>query len=419
MRIGYVCLTYVAPIHYKTIQARSLTNQTLEEVIRHNLQTLESQMLYNLEQGITFQRISSDLIPFSTSPIHTLDWKTRFVEEFRRIGRTIKEANIRVSMHPGQYSVLNSPIDHVVHNAILDLEYHADVLDLLGLDETHKIIIHVGGVYNDKQEAIKRFIKRYHELSLAIKRRLILEHDDVHYTLEDVMKIHQATGVPVVFDNLHHQIKPSFVEKNIPSILQMVHSTWKPMDGLPKMHYSEQAPNKRIGTHSRMIHLDSFLSFVELIQTSGVDFDLMLEVKDKNLSALKAMYVLHPNPIHVLEKQWAHFKYEVLAHHPGIYQRIRVLLQDKNTYPVNEFYHLLEEALETSISKPHFNNALSHMFGYVKEDASNLEKSKYEDYISNTDPSIQSIEKAIQWMYRLALKYEVKYLIESSIFLGL
>ena len=165
-----------------------------------------------------------------------------------------------------------------------------------------------------------------------------------------------------------------------------------------------------------MIHADSFLSFVKVIQASGMDFDLMLEVKDKNFSAHKALYVLQTHPIHVLEQQWANFKYEVLARHPAIYQRIRQLMQDKNTYPVIEFYRLLEEALETSISKAHFNNALSHMFGYVKEVASSLEKSKYEAYVSNPD---QSIEKAIQWMYRLALKYEVSYLVESSIFLGL
>ena len=236
MRIGYVCYTYLAPIHYKTIQAKQVTNQLLEEVISHNLQTLESQMLYNRTQGISFQRISSDLIPFSTSSIHSLDWKTRFLEDFRRIGRRIKDANIRVSMHPGQYSVLNSPVEHVLSNTILDLEYHADVLDLMELDETHKIVIHVGGVYNEKQEAIRRFISRYLELSVAIKRRLILEHDDVHYTLEDVMGIHQLTGVPVVFDNLHHQILPSFLGVELPSILQMVHSTWKEIDGLPKMH---------------------------------------------------------------------------------------------------------------------------------------------------------------------------------------
>lgn len=419
MRIGYVCHTYLVDFHYKTIHAKTLSMESFRSVVQHNLETLKKQMEYNVEQKIHFQRITSDLIPFASSPLCPLDWKREFADTFQAIGAFILHHGIRVSMHPGQYTILNSPIDKVVKQSIAELEYHAEVLDLLGLDSTHKIVLHLGGMYGDKTMAIQRFCRRYTRLPEAVKRRLILENDDLHYSLEDVMLVHKKIKVPIVFDLLHHQICPSFPDLSMGEVLQMVHQTWKQEDGVPKLHYSEQARMKRIGVHARTIHAEPFTAFVKQLQETKLDFDLMLEVRDKNLSVLKAKDLLSPCKMAALETTWAKYKYEVLAREPHIYQAIRELLQDKTLCPIFPFYFMLEQALQSIITRGHFNNAFSHMMGYVSNQATALEKMKYTQIIDSPEDHPEQFSKALTWLHRLAEKYQAKYLLQQTIFLNL
>jgi len=419
MRIGYVCHTYLVDFHYKTLQAKTLSKETFFSVVKHNLEVLQKQMEYNVEQDIQFQRITSDLIPFASSPLCPLDWKVEFVETLQSIGSYIFRHGLRVSMHPGQYTILNSPIDKVVKQSIAELQYHADLLDTLGLDSTHKIVLHLGGMYGDKTMAIQRFCRRFARLSESVKRRLILENDDLHYSLEDVMFVHKKINIPIVFDILHHQICPSYPDLSLSEILRMVHQTWKQGDGVPKLHYSEQARMKRIGVHARTIHAEPFSAFIHQLQETKLDFDIMLEVRDKNLSVLKAKDLLNPCKMAALETTWASYKYEVLAREPLIYQAIRELLKDKNQCPIFPFYFLLENALQSIMTKNHFNNAFSHMMGYLSNQATAIEKMKYTQIIESPEDNPEQLNKALMWLYRKAEKYQVKYLLQQTIFLHL
>lgn len=145
MRIGYVCHTYLVDFHYKTLHAKTLSKETFLSIVKHNLEVLQKQMEYNVEHDISFQRITSELIPFASSSLCPIDWKLEFAETLQSIGAFILQHRIRVSMHPGQYTILNSPVDKVTKQSIAELQYHADLLDCLGLDSTHKIVLHLGG----------------------------------------------------------------------------------------------------------------------------------------------------------------------------------------------------------------------------------------------------------------------------------
>lgn len=107
-------------------------------------------------------------------------------------------------MHPDQFVILNSPDNKIVENSINELKYHSQVLDTMGLDDTAKVQIHVGGVYGNKLEARDRFIKTYNNNSKlaaaddSIKRRLVIENDDRLYSLKDCLQINQQTGIPIV-----------------------------------------------------------------------------------------------------------------------------------------------------------------------------------------------------------------------------
>ena len=84
-----------------------------------------------------------------------------FEPHLAALGRKARRHGIRLSMHPGQYTVLNSPDADVVERAKLDLAYHAAFLDALGMDASGKIVLHVGGAYGDKPRALERFANAY------------------------------------------------------------------------------------------------------------------------------------------------------------------------------------------------------------------------------------------------------------------
>ncbi len=112
MSIGYACLTIGVPdTNLKSCTAKSLTEEKLLEIISYNLKSLKNIIEYNIKNNIKLFRISSDLIPFGSSHLNQLSWWNIFSQEFAEIGRKIMDNDIRVSMHPGQYTVLNSPND--------------------------------------------------------------------------------------------------------------------------------------------------------------------------------------------------------------------------------------------------------------------------------------------------------------------
>jgi UV DNA damage endonuclease len=288
MAIGYACLTIGNDdIKYRTCRISNATPDNLFTIIRYNLNSLEKAIDYNSENNIKLFRISSDIIPFGSNPNITIDWQKKFLSKLRDIGKKIREYNIRVSMHPGQYTVLNSPNDNVVKNAVNDLKYHADFLDSIGTDKTSKIILHIGGVYGDKAGSISRFIKNFKKLDNNIKSRISIENDDKSYNIMDVLSISKVLDLPVVYDNLHNSINPFDNTKDDIYWINMCTKTWKKVDGNQKIHYSQQATNKKLGSHSPTIDLNEFINFYNRIK--NFDLDIMLEVKDKDKSAIKCI----------------------------------------------------------------------------------------------------------------------------------
>jgi UV DNA damage endonuclease len=195
---------------------------------------------------------------------------------------------MRISMHPDQFVVINALKDDVVESSVRELEYHCTVLDEMALDSTAKIQIHVGGVYGDKRSAIDRFTERYSSLSKSLKSRLVIENDDRSYSLKDCLLVHEKIGIPIIFDAFHHQCLNN--GETLRQGLQLSASTWKKTDGIPMVDYSSQQRGQRPGSHAKTLHITMFEKFLR--ESRGFDFDLMLEIKDKETSALKALKIL-------------------------------------------------------------------------------------------------------------------------------
>lgn len=291
MKIGYPCINQSLTCRSsRTFRLRSYSDERLLSTVEGNLHCLGEILRYNTSNGILFFRITSDLVPFASHPVCTANWQETFREEFAAIGAYIHDYHMRISMHPDQFILLNAKDPEIFDRSIAELAYHAEVLDLLGLDTTAKIQLHVGGVYGDRNASIERFIERYLSLEEPILRRLVIENDDRRYTARDCLRVHAETGIPVIFDTLHHQVLHGDSDETAAEIYPEVAATWGEGDGLPMVDYSSQDPEGRPGKHAMTIDINDFLRFTEGIRPQ--DVDIMLEIKDKEMSALKALAAL-------------------------------------------------------------------------------------------------------------------------------
>ncbi len=289
MKIGYPCINWTLGCKSNSkFRLKSYSKERLIETVSNNLNCLSEILKYNVKHNILFFRITSDLIPFATHSICKFNWKSYFKKSFTGIGNFIKENKIRISMHPDQFVLINSLDEKIFHKSVNELIYHCDVLDAMGLDLSAKIQIHVGGVYNDKSESIKRFIKRYNQLDEKIINRLVIENDDKLYSFSDCYKIYTETGIPMLFDIFHHNCLN--YNEDLSEIMKLFVSTWNKKDGLPMADYSSQKKDEKKGTHTHKIDTNDFKHFIEI--TKPYDFDIMLEIKDKEKSALKVVRVL-------------------------------------------------------------------------------------------------------------------------------
>ena len=416
MRCGYACLTIGVPgIDYRTCAAKNASDEILRELIEHNLQTLAKAVAYNIQSGIFLFRISSDLIPFGSSPVNRLDWPVLFADHFARIGEMIRRSGMRVSMHPGQYTVLNSPRPEVVERAVADLAYHSQVLDCLGLDASHKIILHIGGHYHDKATSLIRFADSWQQLDDKIRQRLVIENDDKCYTIAEVFAVGSRLGIPAVFDNLHHLLNHEPDSPPDQYWVERCRPLWQAQDGPQKIHYSQQDPAKKGGSHSTTISVRPFREFCSTLGRG--DLDIMLEVKDKNLSAIKCQLAIAVQPRRQdLEKEWARYKYTVLEHAPADYLAIRQLLNDHGSVRVMDFYDLLEHALQQEVVPGNAVNAAQHVWGYFKQQASGGEKQSFIKLLAKYQIGGASLSSVKNLLHRLTLKNSQPYLMESYYF---
>ncbi len=289
MRIGYPCLNLsIGCSSGRTFRLRSYSESQLKETIESNLDCLLKILHYNAEHNMLFFRITSDIVPFASHPVNTFNWQNHFKPKFEEIGDFIKNNGLRISMHPDQFTLINSVKEDVLERSIKELKYHASLLNSMRLDYTAKIQIHVGGVYESKRQSTERFVERYSKLETPIKNRLVIENDDRLYNIDDCLEISIRTGMPVLFDVFHHSVNGT--KATVHQALELSHKTWNlKRDGVPMVDYSSRNLNGTIRQHADSIDLQDFHKF--LVETEPFDFDVMLEIKDKEDSAARALEV--------------------------------------------------------------------------------------------------------------------------------
>jgi UV DNA damage endonuclease len=293
MRIGYPCINRsIGYTPSRTFRLASYSDDRLRDTVQANLSCLGSILKYNVPQGMLFLRITSDIVPFGSHPVCTFPWQEHFLDEFQRLGEYIRKYRFRISMHPDQFVLINTPDPDVLKRSIDELLYHTRILDLMELDRSAKIQLHVGGVYGNKGASMERFIRVYDGLDEMIRQRLVIENDERLYSAADCRATHQRTGIPVLFDVFHHSIHNN--GEPVKDLILSLSRTWRTADGIPMVDYSTQQPGKRVGAHAEHIDEEDFRKFLAV--TKPVDLDLMLEIKDKEKSALAALGIARDDP---------------------------------------------------------------------------------------------------------------------------
>jgi UV DNA damage endonuclease len=246
---------------------------------------------WNVNNGINFFRISSDVFPWASEyNIEDLPQYQRIKTVLSSCGNYARHHGVRLTSHPGPFNVLVSPREHVVKNTITDLTNHGKVFDLLGLDRTpyNKINIHCNGVYGDKQSALDRFCKNFELLPESVQKRLTVENDDKAsmYSVKDLMYIHERIGIPIVFDYHHHKFCTGDMTEQ--EALELAISTW-PEGITPVVHYSE---SKSLHESNDKIKPQAHSDYITKIpNTYGNNVDIMVEAKAKELSILPHLKV--------------------------------------------------------------------------------------------------------------------------------
>ncbi|MCW4044920.1 MAG: UV DNA damage repair endonuclease UvsE [Candidatus Bathyarchaeota archaeon] len=287
MKIGYPCINLTLKCSgNKTFRLKSYSEPRLIATVESNLNCLLRILEFNVKHKIFFFRISSDLVPFASHPVNTCNWSQRFKDKLEEIGAFIKKHSLRISMHPDQFTLINSPSEDIFQRSAKELAYHTAILDIMQLDASAKIQIHVGGIYHDKDTSLQRFINRFSLIDASTRKRLVIENDDRLFTIADCLQISASTGIPVLFDVFHHRVNST--SASVCEALKLAQKTWKARtDGVPMVDYSSQRIDGSSRAHAESIDMDDFQQFLE--ETKPIDFDVMLEIKDKEKSAIKAV----------------------------------------------------------------------------------------------------------------------------------
>ncbi|MBE6138176.1 MAG: UV DNA damage repair endonuclease UvsE [Firmicutes bacterium] len=285
VRLGYVALSKTLDItsshslNYSTFLKSNNDYQKLTNIINLNLESLNQIIDYNIKNNIHFYRISSNLIPLATLKEINFNYTDNYRRLYQQIGTKIKNHNMRVDMHPDQFTVLNSTKKEVLENALEILKYHYNVLEALDVKEKI-LILHIGSNVFGKKASMIRFINNFNKLPEYLKKCIVVENDDKIFNIVDTLNICKKIDRPMVLDYHHYICNKDNIDIN--NYYTEIFSTWKITK--PKIHFSSPKNNtkKDIRSHHEYINVDSFILFIEEIKHLNLDLDIMIEAKAKD-----------------------------------------------------------------------------------------------------------------------------------------
>ncbi|QTL98123.1 UV DNA damage repair endonuclease UvsE [Iocasia frigidifontis] len=300
---GYACISSIikncstartVPLgKFQKLEDKDSKIYRIEKIARSNLKNTTRLLWHNIAEGFKLYRFSSQLIPLANHPAGQIwNYEKELAGEFEKIGNIIKKHNLKVSSHPGQYTVINTKSEKKFINSVRDLIYHNKVLTAMNLDGNAVMVTHVGGVYGDKKKSMERFIKNFNKLPQNVRNRLVVENDDTSYSISDVLTICKTINRPMVLDVHHHNCYNQ--GENLEDYLAEIFDTWNILNRPPKVHFSSPRSKEKPLSHADYIKADDFIEFIKL--ASNYQFDIMIEAKKQDAAVLKLWDDLNYNP---------------------------------------------------------------------------------------------------------------------------
>ncbi|WVW86898.1 UV damage endonuclease UvdE [Kwoniella bestiolae CBS 10118] len=284
-RLGYACLNTVLRSEKpdsifcsRTCRIASIEEEGMElpkGLALMNVRDLKTMIQWNEDNKIRFMRLSSEMFPFASHAKYGYDLAFA-AEGLKEAGDLAKKYGHRLTMHPGQFTQLGSPKPNVIEASIRELDYQCEIMDRMGIGKEGVMIIHMGGIFGDKESTLARFKENYTtRLSENVKKRLVLENDEICYNVDDLFPVCEELDIPIIFDYHHDWIYPS---ADPPAVLiPRIAKIWEKR-GIPmKQHLSEPRPGAE-SVMERRAHADRCKSLPDALPD---DVDLMIEAKDK------------------------------------------------------------------------------------------------------------------------------------------
>lgn len=295
VRLGYVAIALGLGSQYTTSKTMTFSYykkqdplQALEKLkllAKTNLQNLMKVLHYNVKHHIEVYRITSKLIPLATHPEVQWDYKEYLYEDLQQIGQYIKEHHLRISTHPDQFVILNSPKVDVVESSIRELTHHYELFQLMGIEKQAVMVLHIGGAYGDKKQAIQWFYEGISKLPKQILSILAFENDDKLFTVTDTLEAVTQIGCPMVLDIHHHLCNNQ--QENLENFWPYIYKTWEMRKMVPKVHLSSPkelilSTGKIDRRHADFIDKEQFIHFLNQVKYYNRNFDVMIEAKQKD-----------------------------------------------------------------------------------------------------------------------------------------
>ena len=243
IRWGLCCQFVDAPITFRTATHRYVAGLEspvargyLGEIAAHNADALAAAIERCHELGIGAFRVNSQVLPLATHPItgynlERLDPSGAIAGAFAWAGALARAYDVRLSLHPDQFVVLNSEREPVVRSAVQELEHQATIAEMIGADV---IVLHAGGGAGGTDAALERLERGLPLLSSRVLDRLALENDDRCFTPRSLLPLCQRVGVPLVYDVHHHRCLADGL--SIEEATELSAATWR--DREPCAHLS-------------------------------------------------------------------------------------------------------------------------------------------------------------------------------------
>ena len=291
-------------------QTKEDAEQRLWDLMVHNIKAFENLVEYvgGLSDELHMVRLGSDVLPVYTEPTWSYFWKKPDVrayceKHFAKVGELARKLDVRLSMHPGQFTVLASDNPNIVNRSIEEFEYHVDVARWMGYGRQYqdfKINVHIAG-----RKGPAGILDAYPRLSPEARNTITIENDEMSWGIEASLELRDKLAL--VLDIHHHWVKTGeYIQPTDDRYLRIVDS-WRGVR--PVIHYSVSREDLLVGhdvktqpnmdelleqgfkkaklrAHSDYMWNDAVNDWALSFRDSA---DIMVESKAKNLASIKLL----------------------------------------------------------------------------------------------------------------------------------